>query len=499
MKRRSLLKALSVMGTTGWAMGPNGVIAPAYANVSKRKQLNARAQILDKIGYSKPSTMPQVISIFMYGGPSELGANLTNMEELNAVSLNKYSETMEPGNEDTIVTKNGFWGSDQALDADITRGAGGQIMERMMKAKRLSIYRTLNRVIDDSKAHRSSIFSNLTGKVGEDDLRPGIGSNIATILHANNAIADDATFPFVTMEGDSLIYNTGELSVPLRLKPLSLDQNLRNPYQRDPLSGLDSTEDKTIDDLAKEAMEASSSRYGKVIDAFTKRSEMASFIEELSDKIDNGDLPNDPDFPADGPDSVQLQYPNENQNPFSKKLKSAVQLMINNSDTLFTSLSTGGLGGWDDHNDAIAEYSERLRELMATLEVAAKHIEASGNKNIVIVVYGEFGRNANLNGSLGWDHGNNQNFYIIGPSQTNGSEIPSQELGKLVGKTKLKGTAENNRLYTTPTEDSYQCEPFAVAATLYNYFGIENPEELTGGIDPIDQTGTTNEWVDPTA
>jgi hypothetical protein len=67
----------------------------------------------------------------------------------------------------------------------------------------------------------------------------------------------------------------------------------------------------------------------------------------------------------------------------------------------------------------------------------------------------------------------------------------------LVGKTTLTGKADNNRLYTTPTDDSYQAEPFAVAATLYKYFGIENPEALTDGILPLDEIGAPNEWVDP--
>ncbi|MDH5544757.1 MAG: DUF1501 domain-containing protein [Gammaproteobacteria bacterium] len=480
MKRRSLLKALGILGAAGWTMGPGGIIAPASAaGISKKKLLNARALVLGQIDFVKPAKLPQIINIFLYGGPSELGANLSNMDEINSVSQNKYSNNLMPEMSGSEVTPNLFW-----------LNAGGRQMERMMKAGRLSVYRTLNRVLDDSKAHRPSIFSNLTGLVGEEDMRPGIGSNVAAILSANDAISLDALFPFVSMEGDSLFFNQGDLSLDPRFKPLSLDRNLGNPYQRANNDAFNPDEHERLDLLAQQTISGQTERYTKVIEAFKKRGEMSSFIEELSTQVRTSALPDDPDNPG-----TTLVYPDNNQ--FSRKLENAIRLLVSNPDTLALSMGSDGLGGWDDHNDAIQEYSARMRDLFSALEVAAKHIEASGKNNIAIFVHGDFGRNANLNNSLGWDHGNNQNLYIVGAGPSAGTGIPTQNLGRLVGKTKLKGSADNNRLYTTPADDSYQCEPFAMAATMYRYFGINNPEVLTGGIAPIDQTGTTNEWVDP--
>jgi len=38
-----------------------------------------------------------------------------------------------------------------------------------------------------------------------------------------------------------------------------------------------------------------------------------------------------------------------------------------------------------------------------------------------------------------------------------------------------------------PKPGTYQFEPLSIAATLYKIYGIENPEELTGGYGPIDR------------
>jgi hypothetical protein len=64
-----------------------------------------------------------------------------------------------------------------------------------------------------------------------------------------------------------------------------------------------------------------------------------------------------------------------------------------------------------------------------------------------------------------------------------------------VGKTQRIDTAYANRQYTSPTADSYQCEPFAIAASLFKYFGIQNPEVLTGGVSAVDEITPPNLWI----
>jgi len=493
MNRRNLLKSLGILGGSmvlpQLLSGQSIIKAANAANISQRSLINARATILGEIEYSIPSVMPQVINIFLYGGPSELAGNLTNIEDINANSQNAYNADLLPGANNTRVTANNFWS-----------GAGGEIMERMVAKGRMSVYRTINREIDDSKAHRSSIFSNLTAMVGEDDLRPGIATNLAIVLAASNAIKEDAIFPFVTFEGESVVFNQGDSSLPLHLKPISLNRNLSNPYTRGNNSAFrtDSSQESIIEQLAQATMKSTQEKYGKVAAAFEKRIEIDEFVDRLEANLSTDALPNNPDF-IDGSNDIDkrdqtLVYPN---NGFGPRLKAAITLAQNNNDSLFISLGNEGLGGWDDHNSALDDYPPRMANLMRSLEVAAQHLEAIGKSNVVINVFGDFGRNVNLNNSLGWDHGNNQNLFTVSASSSAGAGIAGREMGKIVGKTKRIGTTKQNRQFTSPTDDSYQAEPFAIGSTIYKYFGIQNPEVLTGGIDPIDETGTPNEWVDP--
>jgi len=486
MKRRSFIKSLGLMGSSILVpsmMNGQGVISSAAAsNLSSRNLIGARQMIGDEIDFVKPSVLPKVINIFLYGGPSELGGNLTNIDEINASSKNKYPASFLPGG--TQHTANGFW-----LDA------GGREMERMLGKKRLSIYRSIHRDKDNSRAHRPSIFSNLTGMIGEDNSRPGIATNIAAILAAKEVINEDAIFPFATFEGESVVFNQGS-GLSLSYKPISLNSNLENPYQRRPSAIGDM--DAVLEVLAQSSASTDAARYQKVTSGFSKRGEIDGFIGDLSEKISAPTITyRNPDF-VDGSDVASetnefITYPGGN---FGPKLKAAVELMIYNPDTLFVSLGSGGLGGWDDHNAALSDnnYPSRMRNLMQSLEVAGQHLEAAGMGNVVINVFGDFGRNANLNDSGGWDHGNCQNLYTVGAGPS-AAGLPGRELGKIVGETEVSGNANQNRLYTQPTSNSYTTAPFAIAASVYQYFGIQNPEVLTGGYEAIDETGSENLFI----
>lgn len=492
MKRRSFVKSMGLFGSSVLmpsVLGGFSLSSQVQANsLNERDKRNFKAAILGEVDYIQPTVMPQVISIYLYGGPSELAGNLTNIEDINFNSQNSYDSALMPDDAQTRYTANGLWGD-----------AGGVEMERMLEKNRLSIYRTIHRIKEDTKAHRLSIFSNLTGMIGVDDARPGIATTLGSILSANEVITDESIFPFASFEGESLIFNQGDTTMTAMMKPISLNQNLNNPYERLANRALNTNNGDpraAIDALAKATIAQRNKNHSKVIEAFEKREEIAGFVSQLKDNLDNASLPPDPDFipPENDPnaEAPALRYPNN----FGQRLEAAVNLVINNPDTKFVSLGSSGLGGWDDHNAAMDEYPARMRNLMESLEVAAKHLEATGKDNVIITVYGDFGRNVNLNGSLGWDHGNNQNLYMVGASPSAGSGISGNELGKIVGKTQRIGQKKVNRQFTSPTDDSYQCEPFAIASTYYKYFGIQNPELLSGE-SAIDETGTPNEWINP--
>jgi hypothetical protein len=52
-------------------------------------------------------------------------------------------------------------------------------------------------------------------------------------------------------------------------------------------------------------------------------------------------------------------------------------------------------------------------------------------------------------------------------------------LGKVVGTTVRVGDSGTNNQFTNPAPGSYEFEPMSVAASLYSYMGVQNPNTLT--------------------
>jgi len=243
--------------------------------------------------------------------------------------------------------------------------------------------------------------------------------------------------------------------------------------------------------------------------------------------ITTGDMANDPRLNG-GPGNNRLVYPQNNR--FAELLRAAVTLCIHNPDTKLAMVGSPGLGGWDDHNSAMMSYEARMQTLMTAVRAAVKHIKyakddasviadrgagpANDTSNIIINIFTDFGRNANLNNSQGWDHGNNQNFYTFGgrplvrldpalgeytlsaAEQTlapadlilpvrnfdhssvdqaaRGGEPVATEvvrppgaLGKIVGETTIFGTPGANRWFTKPAEDADNVGPGSYNAIAY--------------------------------
>ena len=156
ISRRQFLKIAGICGLS--------LALPAFI----RKQA-ALAALPDNIIYESPAVIPQIIHIFLYGGPSELAGNLTNIVEIAANSQNPYPSSLNPNNANNDITPNKFWGN-----------AGGSFMEEMLASGEMSIYRTINRLKDDSKAHGRSIAQNLAGNL--DLSNAGIATTLAAVL-----------------------------------------------------------------------------------------------------------------------------------------------------------------------------------------------------------------------------------------------------------------------------------------------------------------------------
>jgi len=402
----------------------------------------------------------QTILIFLYGGPSELGGNLTNIEEIKANSQSDYDGYFRG----VTPTPNGFW-----------QEAGGTAMEELLASGEMNIFRTCYSQIRDNENNRSHgrcVSQNQRG-VSNDEDTSGIVSILANTLYQKGMINENTILPFITMEGESTFFSAPDFTLESHLKPTAFSADLSNPYERryanqwfyytgDERSADPDhySESGAALDGAMDALAQSKNPAGKLRENFDKRGSLDTFIASLQS--------------AETPEGIV--YPENNS--FAQKLETAVKILANNPDTKVISLGSGGLGGWDDHNEA-RDYPLRMETLFEAVKTAMAHIKAEGKEgNINIMVWGDFGRNVNLNSALGWDHGNLQNFYIFGGKNY------FNPVG-IVGETTLPGVGSNHRMYLEPKAGSYWFEPFSIAATLYKIYGITNPEYLTGGFSEI--------------
>ena len=536
MNRRDLIKALGLMGaslTMPPLLGRQGFAA----NISQRELLNARAIINGEIDFIAPASLPTVINVFMYGGPSELAGNLLNIEEITGPvgSKGKSQNDYKAARQDITQPFTAATNTGQVTSNFLWKNAGGLIMEDLLSAKQMSLYRTINRVQGASKAHRECIFTNQTGGLATTNA-PGMGTTLAAILRVKMPqvfdIPDKAPImPFVSFEGETVMYDLGDIDLPVHLRSLSLGADLKNPYSYarafngsnpDPVCVTDSQVkscSSMLEQLAQSVSGGYSTHYGKYVNSFSKRIDVDekfnTRFKDMTLRMPTTITGGGPfgDFPTANtvaPTSFLQGTTPINQgtlnfsNGFGIALRNAVLFALLNKDTRFITLSTGGLGGWDDHDNSIFKYEQRMLSMLSDLRNAVRLLrtgtatagsagavlDGNARNDVVINVFGEFGRNVNLNDSLGWDHGNNMNLYTFG-----GSAIPGRVLGQVVGTTKIIDEGGQNRLYTTPdlANDARTFQPYSIAATVYKYFGVQNPNVLTAdavlapnGYGPID-------------
>lgn len=443
LNRRSFLKGIGALG-----------LSTVLSSHLYAEELNYNEIEFDEDTYLNNNA--QTIIIYLYGGPSELAGNLTNFSEINLESQNPYPTNF------ITPTANNFWSE-----------AGGEIMEKLHTSGEMNLFRTCYRTVDDLKTHGECTVQAQKGKHTETG--GGIVANLASILHHKNAISEPTggddlgkNIPFVSMEGESTFFSEDDLMLESYLKPVAFGSNSKNPYTRGGWiknrvinKDTDTTLGQMLDTLAQNF-----NPEGKIKDAFDKR----AVLEQYTEEINNLKLPEGVEYPENS--------------TFADNLEFAMKLLIHNEHTKVVSIGSPGLGGWDDHSNAVNQYTNRMQALMEAIDAAVTHMNVENRTNINIVVYGEFGRNVNYNNSEGWDHGNNQNVFWFG------GQDYMNHLG-VVGETELFGTGGNNRLYTRPKnygmgDESYHFQVFGIAATIYKLYGITNPEILTEGNPPIE-------------
>jgi len=447
MKRRDFIKLSLATGSA--------VFLPTFSY--------SAALDVDAINFSTETcnnNAAQTIIIFMYGGASQLGGNITNLAEIDQYSQNSHLGYFR----DITPTVNGCW-----------QEAGGAHMEELIAAGDMTLYRTCysqEREDAGNRAHGVCKEQNQKGTYDTDG-GGGIIFNIATILQAKGVVDSNTLMPFVTMEGESTFYLEGNTALADYLKPVGISEKFDNPYERSVDRGLHCTQAEHENNSCRDsdsgyipklsrdmdALAQQNNQEGKVKNAFARRDGMSDFIKGIA----NSTTPN----------LGESAYPDNN---FSRKIEAAIKLLDNNPDTKIITLGTGGLGGWDDHNDG-KNYVRRMENLFHSLKSAMAHLKAIGKEeSINIMVFGEFGRNVNLNSANGWDHGNLQNLYVLG-----GKGYFTHK--GVVGET-IVDNAGDNRIWLKPKSGTYWFEPLSIASTLYSIYGIKNPNVLTGGNYP---------------
>lgn len=105
------------------------------------------------------------------------------------------------------------------------------------------------------------------------------------------------------------------------------------------------------------------------------------------------------------------------------------------SDVLNTPVLSMDYGGWDTHKAQQADIEANLADLFASgkgLDLVWQQLDQAARDNLVIVIYGEFGRQLAANGDAGTDHGRGNAVLVIGGSVKGGvygTPFPDRELG----------------------------------------------------------------------
>ncbi|BDY13586.1 DUF1501 domain-containing protein [Hydrogenimonas cancrithermarum] len=383
----------------------------------------------------------QTIVIYLMGGMGDIIGNMTNFDQIVDENLSQIAYPMDK----FTKTADGFW-----------REAGGEYIQSMLDEGNLTVFRTCEQT-DVLKAHKLNQVRFMHGN--DQGYESGIVTTLMHVLGRFNAVPEDAfmtNVSFVDSNFELLTDNAVSSGLPSHLKPVSFGLSVKNPFARK--AGLLYQDDDLLDRLSFE-MNARAGNNAKIGRMFSSREDLEAFMENLA----SSSLPSGIDYTIGG------TYDKFN---FGKQLEVAMRILVENPDTKVVSMTTES---WDDHSNAIAQHTDRGYHLFRAVHMAMEHAKALGNENINIVLFGDFGRNLNINSAYGWDHGNNQCVYFIGGKKHFNHR-------GIVGETVLDETMLSmGRIYTTPAPGSYKFEPYAIASTLYKLYGVKNPEVLTGG------------------
>jgi uncharacterized protein (DUF1501 family) len=130
-------------------------------------------------------------------------------------------------------------------------------------------------------------------------------------------------------------------------------------------------------------------------------------------------------------------------------------------------------GGYDTHSGELATQNANLAQLDTALTTFLASIAGSARgRSTTVVVYSEFGRRVQPNGSDGTDHGTASNVLVLGPAVHGGLYGDAPSLTKLDDNGNLIYTVDFRSVYATVLEGVLSFESKSVLGKSYPSLGF---------------------------
>ncbi|NNC79476.1 MAG: DUF1501 domain-containing protein [Acidimicrobiales bacterium] len=145
---------------------------------------------------------------------------------------------------------------------------------------------------------------------------------------------------------------------------------------------------------------------------------------------------------------------------------------------LGTRVMNVGHNGYDTHDNQISGnaeqgvHAELLGELDQALDSFFSTLTPANAQRVVVLVYSEFGRRVEPNGSAGTDHGTASKVFLIGRPVQGGIYGDAPPLGQLDNRGDLRITMDLRRVYATVLENWLETPSSAVLGASYSSLNI---------------------------
>jgi uncharacterized protein (DUF1501 family) len=130
-------------------------------------------------------------------------------------------------------------------------------------------------------------------------------------------------------------------------------------------------------------------------------------------------------------------------------------------------------GGYDTHdnqigsNSGVGDHADLLAELDASLDTFFNSLTPAMASRVIVVVYSEFGRRAESNGSRGTDHGTSSHMFLAGRRIKGGLYGNAPPLNALDDRGDFRVTTDFRDVYATVVEQALGASSDAVLGRSY--------------------------------